>query len=93
MGSGAPTSGAWMESGLTFLLGGFQSFRTFGTNVGGTVHSLDLESTTLQLDPKLGPKKSLSAKCLRGNTQRSGPSGDAELSGHGDGGPVLRLQR
>lgn len=59
MDSGAPTSGAWMESGLTFLLGGFQCFWTLGTNGGGTVRSLDLESITLQPDPKPGPKKRL----------------------------------
>lgn len=46
MDSGAPNSGAWMESGLTFLSGGFQRFWTLGTNVGEAVHSLDLESTT-----------------------------------------------
>lgn len=92
MDLGPPTSGAWMEPGLTFLLGGFQCFWTFGADIDGAVRSLDLESTALQPDPKPGPKKSLYAKCLRGNTQRSGPSRGTELSGHRDGGPVLRLQ-
>lgn len=68
MDSGAPASGAWMECSLPFVLGGFQCFWTLGTNTGGAVHSLDLESTTFQPDPKPGPKKSLCAKCLRGNT-------------------------
>lgn len=57
MDSDAPTSGAWMEPGLTFLLGGFQRFWRLGTNIGGAVRSLGLESTTPQPDPKPGPKK------------------------------------
>lgn len=66
MASGAPVSGAWMERSLP--LGGFQCFWTLGTNAGGAVHSLDLESTTRQPDPKPGPKKSPCPKCLRDNT-------------------------
>lgn len=55
----ASYSGAWAESGLTFLLGCFQGFWTLGTNTGGAVHSLGLESTTPRPDPEPGPKKSL----------------------------------
>lgn len=57
MDLGASASGAWAESGLTLLLGCFQSFGTHDTNIGGAVHTQGSESTVLQPDPKPGPKK------------------------------------
>lgn len=86
MDSGAPTSGAWMESGLTFLLGGFQRFWTVDTNVGGAACSPGLEITTPQPDPKPGPKKASmqNASVVTCRDLR-------QLSGHGDGCPALRL--
>lgn len=82
MDLGAPASGAWMESGLTVLLGGFQRFWTLGTNVGGLRKHNPSARSKAQSPP---------VKCLCGNTQSSGPSWDTKLSGHGDNGPMLRL--
>lgn len=63
MDSDASSSGAWAESDLTFLLGCFQGFWTLGTNTGGAVRSLGLDSTTPRPDPEPSPKKA-SAKCF-----------------------------
>lgn len=53
------------------------------------MHLLDLQSSALQPDPKPGPRKSLCAKSLCGDTKLSGGT---KLSGHRGGGPGLRLQ-